>query len=150
MAVTRQRCRRFCHSGSVGRLTSSAFSVCICDWKKRESPSLFEDGKVIRCTSETMCHLWQFIKNVVYPMTLRKRRATNCKFQVSDDQETSREKFFNPMSQSRHRTSDCMSLVSRHWETSRRRFQNGFSLSLKASLVNPPRLTRRRGGATCR
>ena len=42
-------------------------------------------------------------------MTLRGRRATDCKFQVPDHQETSREKL-----------------------------QSGFNLSKKAPLVNPP------------
>ena len=75
-------------------------------------------------------------------MTLRRRRATDCKFQVPDDQETSREKFFNRVSQARrtharHRATDCISQVSRHWETGRIKFRSGFDFSRRASLVNP-------------
>ena len=45
-------------------------------------------------------------------MTLRRRRATDCKPQKPDDQETGREKIFNPMSQAtktqaRRRATDC-------------------------------------------
>ena len=61
-----------------------------------------------------MCQLWQFVKNVAYLMTLRRRRATDCKFQVPDHPQTRRDKLYNTMSQARriharHRATDCKS-----------------------------------------
>ena len=73
--------------------------------------------------------MWQFAKNIVHPMTLRRRRTTDCKFQVPDHQETSPENTTNE--------TDCISQVSRHGETGRIKFQSGFKLSKKAFLVNP-------------
>ena len=55
-----------------------------------------------------MCQLWQFPKNVVHSTSQSRRRAT-----------------------------DCRSQMSKHQGVSRRRFQNGFNLSRKASRVNP-------------
>ena len=91
-----------------------------------------------------MCQLWQFQKSFEYLMTIRKRRGTDCKFQVPNHQVTGHEKFFNSMSQARipqtkHRATECNSKVSKHRETSRMECQSGFNLSKKkkkkASLV---------------
>ena len=106
--------------------------------KNGESPSLNKDVK--KSSQRSMCQLWQFQKSFEYLMTIRKRRGTDCKFQVPNHQETGHEKFFNSMSQARipqtkHRATECNSKVSKHRETSRMECQSGFNLSKKASLV---------------
>ena len=65
--------------------------------------------KIQSASLTTTSQLWPVLKNLVYPMTLRRRRAT-----------------------------DSISQVSRHLETGRRGFHNSLNLSKKASLVNPP------------
>ena len=120
-----------------------------------------EQGRVSivdsRCKSDQV-QVWElcancgsFKKSLVNPMNVRRRRATDCIFQVPAHQESGREKFFNPVdqarrTQARHGATDCISQVSRQRETGRIKFQSGFNLSQKASLVNPP--TQCRGGTT--
>ena len=53
--------------------------------------------------------MWQFLKNLVYPT-----------------------------SQSRHRATDCKSQVSEHAETGRTRFQNGFQPFEEGLSGEPP------------
>ena len=58
--------------------------------KKRESPSLIRDGEVTKCSLKNHVPsapiskepVRQFQKNLVYPMSFRRRRATDWKFQV--------------------------------------------------------------------
>ena len=71
------------------------------EWNRREFPSLVQDGKVTRCKSENRVPIVVVSNEAVFPMTVGRRRATGCKFQVPDRQETGREKLFNPMSQAR-------------------------------------------------
>ena len=98
------------------------------DWKQGESPSLIKDGKVMRCKPENLVPL--VVKNLVYTMTLRRRRATDCKFQVPDHQQIGWEKFLNLVSQARR------TQVSMHRETGRTVFQSGFNFSKEASLAH--------------
>ena len=119
----RQRFGRFCHFDAVGRFTSSAIFGFI---MRRNELLLRIKRERIRhwlkmegACRRTMCQLWLFQKNQVFPMSLRRRRAT-----------------------------DCESEVPIHRETGRRKFQNVFNLSKKASLVSS-RLTQSRGGTTC-
>ena len=47
--------------------------------EKGESQSLVKYGKITGASQRTMCHLWQFHKNLVFPTSQRRRRATDCK-----------------------------------------------------------------------
>ena len=95
------------------------------------------------CKSEDHERIVAVSKSLVCPMTFRRRRATDCKLQVPDHQQTGREKFVNPVLQARRtqarcRATDCISHVSRHRETVALRFQSGFKLSKKACLMMRP------------
>ena len=57
-------------------------------WKRGESPSMIKDEKLQAARLRTMCQLWQFQKNLVSPMSLRRRLATDCESQVPEHQET--------------------------------------------------------------
>ena len=90
-----------------------------------------------------MCQLGQFQKGLEHPMTLAMRRATDCKPQVLDHQETGREKLYNRcpkpgIPQARHRATDSISQVWSHRETGRIMFFDGINFSQKASLVKAP------------
>ena len=81
----------------------------------------------------TICHLRQPPKNPAYLMTLRRCRATDCKFQLPDHEETGRIRSNRTMSKAartraRHWATDCIPQVSRRRETGRIRAQSGFNL----------------------
>ena len=59
------------------------------EWKRESLHHSFvlKRRKVIRCKSENQVPTFA-AKNLVHPMTLRRRRATDCKLQVPDHQET--------------------------------------------------------------
>ena len=77
---------------------------------------MIKDGKVQGASLRTSCQLWQFQKSLTCPMTLRRRRATDCKSQVPDHLENrSREVFQSDDQakriQARHRVTVCFSQV---------------------------------------
>ena len=104
----RQRFGHSCHKKCCWKIHQQSCLWVYCaktfgyshEWKRERSPSLLRDGKVKYGASlRTMCQLWQFLKNLVHPMTLRRRRATDCMSQVSRYREAGRIKLqngFNP------------------------------------------------------
>ena len=88
-----------------------------------------------------MCQLWQFLLNLENPMTLRRRRATDCKFQVPDHQGQSSRKVRRSDVPSQENPGEAWSdrlhvTGVRHLETGHTKFQNAFNLSKKVSLAN--------------
>ena len=114
---------------------------CSYEWNEGESPSLIEDGKVIRCKSEN--HMPTVaVQRTSYTYDHSKGSCDRLQIPGAISAGAGPETVNNPMSftqkiQARYRATDCVSQVSSHPETGGARFQYGFNLSKTASLVNP-------------
>ena len=111
---------------------------------KREGLRRWLQMENIRCRSENHVPISAVLKNFVYPMSLRRRWVTDCKSEMPDHQDRTREDLKSDVPReenSGQASGDRLHVPgvqgSRRPVTSRK-FQNGFNLSKKASLVTFP------------
>ena len=108
---------------------------------KREGLRRWLQMENIRSRSENHVPISAVLKNLVYPMSLRRRWVTDCKPEMPDHQDRTREDLKSdvPREENSGQASGDRLHVPGVQGTRRpvasRKFQNGFNLSKKASLV---------------